>query len=97
MISLKLIYCHIKDNFALFLSTLINPSYCVSRRFHCHSQPLFNVVASFEEVAPAQTKVTFRQIFETVKECEKIKPHVEDKNEENMDKLDKELLLLTSL
>jgi uncharacterized protein YndB with AHSA1/START domain len=56
-----------------------------------YSQPLFQVVVTFEEVNPNQTKITFRQIFDTAKECNKIKPFVADKNEENMDKLEKEI------
>lgn len=45
----------------------------------------------FEELNPNQTKIIFRQIFETAKECNKIKPFVLDKNEENMDKLEIEI------
>jgi len=56
-----------------------------------YSQPLFRVIATFEELNPNQTKVMFRQIFETAKECSKIKPFVEDKNEENMDRLETEI------
>jgi hypothetical protein len=55
------------------------------------SQPLFKVVVTFEEITPNQTKIVFSQIFETAKECNKIKPYVLDKNEENMDKLEGEL------
>ena len=51
-----------------------------------YSQPLFRVVVTFEEVNASQTKVVFKQIFDTAKECNKIRPFVEDKNEENMDK-----------
>ena len=56
-----------------------------------YSQPLFRVIVTFEELGPGQTKIIFRQIFETEKECNKIRPFVEDKNEENMDRLEKEL------
>lgn len=53
-----------------------------------HSQPLFKVLATFEEVAADQTQVTFRQLFDTEKECNKLKPFVVDKNEENFDRLE---------
>ena len=56
-----------------------------------YSQPLFRVIVMFEELNPNQTKIIFRQIFETAKECNKIKPFVLDKNEENMDKLEIEI------
>lgn len=56
-----------------------------------HSKPLFNVVASFEEVSPQSTKLVFRMIFETADECRKVKKFAVDKNEENFDRLETEL------
>jgi uncharacterized protein YndB with AHSA1/START domain len=56
-----------------------------------HSQPLFRVLATFEEVADKQTKIVFRMIFDTAKECNKVKPFAVEKNEENFDRLEKEL------
>lgn len=56
-----------------------------------HSQPLFNVLATFEEAGPGKTRIVFRQIFGTAEECAKIKKHVVDKNEENFDRLEEEL------
>jgi len=55
------------------------------------SKPLFQVLATFEETAPDKTKVTFKQLFSTIEECNKIKPFVLDKNEENIDRLEIEL------
>lgn len=52
------------------------------------SQPLFQVVATFEEVTKNKTKLVFKMKFETVNECNKLKPFVVDKNEENFDKLE---------
>ncbi|RYD70879.1 MAG: ATPase [Sphingobacteriales bacterium] len=52
------------------------------------SQPLFRVCATFEDAGNQNTKLTFRMIFDSVEECEKLKPFVVDKNEENFDKLD---------
>ena len=55
------------------------------------SQPLFQILATFEEVNPNQTKLVFKMLFETAQECSKLKPFVADKNEENFDKLEVEL------
>lgn len=55
------------------------------------SQPLFNVLATFEEVSGNKTKIIFRQIFNTARECNKVKPFAIDKNEENFDRLETEL------
>jgi uncharacterized protein YndB with AHSA1/START domain len=56
-----------------------------------HSKPLFQVLASFEEVTADQTKLVFKQLFETEEEAAKLRPYVEDKNEENLDRLEAEL------
>ncbi|MDP2388529.1 MAG: SRPBCC family protein [Bacteroidota bacterium] len=56
-----------------------------------HSQPLFKVVATFEIVAEQQTKVLFRMVFDTARECDKVKKFAVDKNEENFDRLEAEL------
>lgn len=55
------------------------------------SKPLFQVAASFEAITANQTKIVFRMIFDTPEECNKLKPFVVDKNEENFDKLENEL------
>jgi uncharacterized protein YndB with AHSA1/START domain len=51
----------------------------------------FQVVATFEEIKDHQTRVTFRMIFDTVEECNRIKVFAVDKNEENFDRLEMEL------
>lgn len=56
------------------------------------SKPLFQVVVTFNEVSESKTKVGFKMIFDTAEECDKLKPFVVDKNEENFDKLEMELL-----
>jgi uncharacterized protein YndB with AHSA1/START domain len=56
-----------------------------------HSKPLFQVVAAFEEISDESTKIVFRMIFDTAEECNKLKPFVVDKNEENFDRLEIEL------
>jgi hypothetical protein len=69
------------------------PSLIAWKRF---SKPLFQVVATFEEVSPNQTKIVFRMIFDTAGACNKLKPFVVDKNEENFDRLENELTKMTS-
>ena len=53
-----------------------------------HSQPLFNVVFTFEKIDENSTKLLFRMIFDTEDACNKIKKFAVDKNEENFDKLE---------
>ena len=60
-----------------------------------HSKPLFQVVATFEEITSELTNIVFRMIFDSPEECNKLKPFVVDKNEENFDRLEKELLKMT--
>ena len=55
------------------------------------SPPLFRVLVTFEERGSLQTHVVFKQIFDSERECDKIKRFVVDKNEENFDRLEAEL------
>ena len=55
------------------------------------SNPIFQVVASFEEVAIHRTKVIFKMLFESAEACNKIKGFAPEKNEENLDRLEDEL------
>jgi len=55
------------------------------------SQPLFNMEVKFEALNLLKSKISFRMIFESVEECEKMKPFVLPKNEENFDRLEREL------
>lgn len=57
-----------------------------------YSQPLFKVLTTFERINDSETKVVFRQIFDTPEECSKLAKFVVDKNEENFDRLESELL-----
>ena len=66
--------------------THIHPPHAIA--WKRYSQPLFLVVATFEAIAPDQTEIVFRQIFDTEKECGKLRPYVVDKNEENFDRLE---------
>lgn len=64
------------------------PSLIAWKRF---SKPLFQVLATFDEAPQNNTKLVFKMLFDTAEECEKLKPFVVDKNEENFDKLELEL------
>lgn len=56
-----------------------------------YSKPLFQVVASFEEISTDKTKLVFKMLFNTADECRKVKAFAVDKNEENFDRLEIEL------
>ncbi|TDW52201.1 uncharacterized protein YndB with AHSA1/START domain [Flavobacterium sp. 270] len=60
-----------------------------------YSKPLFQILTTFESIFENQTKVVFKMLFETAEECNKLKPYVVDKNEENFDKLEVELSKIT--
>lgn len=70
-----------------------NPSLIAWKRF---SKPLFQVVVTFEEVAEGKTQIIFKMLFNSSKECDKIKRFVVDKNEEVFDRLENELVKMTS-
>jgi uncharacterized protein YndB with AHSA1/START domain len=55
------------------------------------SKPIFQVVATFEEVSNDKTKIVFRMLFNSADECRKVKAFAVDKNEENFDRLEDEL------
>lgn len=59
------------------------------------SKPHFQVVAVFEDAGNHNTHVTFKMLFATAEECEKLKKFVVDKNEENLDRLEAELATMT--
>ncbi|MBI3220876.1 MAG: SRPBCC domain-containing protein [Bacteroidetes bacterium] len=53
-----------------------------------HSQPLFDMEIGFESLTNSTSKISFRMIFKTVGECEKIRKFAAPKNEENFDRLE---------
>lgn len=55
------------------------------------SKPIFQVEVTFDAIGENKTNVTFKQKFGTAEECSKLRKYVPEKNEENMDKLEKEL------
>ena len=60
------------------------------------SKPIFQVVATFEEVSIYKTKIVFKQIFNSADKCKKVKAFAADKSEENFDRLETELAKMTS-
>lgn len=55
------------------------------------SKPIFQVEVVFDAITENETRVTFKQKFGTAEECNKLRKYVPEKNEENMDRLEKEL------
>jgi uncharacterized protein YndB with AHSA1/START domain len=56
------------------------------------SQPLFDMEVGFEKIQDTQSRISFRMIFTTVEECNKLKSFVVPNNEENFDRLERELV-----
>lgn len=55
------------------------------------SQPLFDMEVEFKKITDNSTEISFRMIFNSYEECNKIKPFVAPKNEKNFDRLEKEV------
>lgn len=55
------------------------------------TQPFFDMEIGFEKLDEARTEISFRMIFPTEQECEKMRKFVEPNNEENFDRLDDEI------
>lgn len=74
-----------------FLNTCIFEEIVKSERIvfkHLLPVHVFHLIATFEN-AGSKTKLIFRQVFETVEECERIKKFVTEANEQNLDRLQK--------
>lgn len=56
------------------------------------SQPHFDMEIEFESINPSKSKISFRMIFQSIDECEKMKKFVVPKNEENFDRLQRILV-----
>ena len=54
-----------------------------------HLKPMhrFILTASFEDLGN-RTKLTFRQLFETIEECDRVRGFIVDANEQNLDRLE---------
>lgn len=53
------------------------------------SKPHFDMEVGFDAIDDGHTRISFRMIFATPEECEKMRPFVEPKNEENFDRLER--------
>lgn len=53
------------------------------------SQPYFDMEVAFEKVNETTSIISFKMIFDTAETCEKMRPFVADKNEENFDRLER--------
>lgn len=60
------------------------------------SKPLFEMEIGFEKLSDTTTKISFRMLFDTIEECNKIRSFAQPKNEENFDRLEKEILNMIS-
>lgn len=60
------------------------------------SKPHFYLIASFEETGKNRTRITFRQVFPTADECDKVKSFAVEANEQNLDRLEMVLQKLMS-
>lgn len=49
----------------------------------------FDMEVGFDAIDDGHTRISFRMIFATPEECEKMRPFVEPKNEENFDRLER--------
>ncbi len=56
------------------------------------SQPYFDMEIGFKKINDSETEISFLMTFDTIEECEKIRKFAEPKNEENFDRLEKEIL-----
>ena len=75
------------ENSSVFKTVLPNKLISWERK----SQPLFDMEIAFEKLEENKTQISFKMIFATAEECEKMRKFVEPKNEENFDRLEKEL------
>lgn len=55
------------------------------------SQPLFDMEIGFNRLNDSTTEISFRMMFASAEECDKIRRLAEPKNEENFDRLEKEI------
>ena len=69
------------------------PGHISWKRF---TKPVFRVDVTFEEVSNGKTKIVYKMIFTSEEECRKVKAFAADKNEENFDRLEVELIKMIS-
>ncbi len=72
--------------------TIVNPLQLVAwKRF---SKPLFAMEVQFEKIEDFKTRILFKMTFDSAEETEKMRKYVEPKNEENFDRLERELAIM---
>lgn len=76
------------ENSSVF--TIVEPMKLI--KWSRNSPPIFDMEVQFEVISSTQTKISFRMIFDSVETCGKIRPFATPKNEENFDRLERELL-----
>ncbi|MFP9097851.1 SRPBCC domain-containing protein [Flavobacterium sp. RHBU_24] len=64
--------------------------------FNHISPPEFQVVIQMEEVSSGKTRFTFTQVFETAEAAAALRAFCLEKNEENIDRLEGELRIITN-
>lgn len=79
------------ENAAIFTAVEANKRVSWKRE----TQPYFDMEIAFETLDENKSKISFRMIFHTAAECEKMRPFVLPKNEENFDRLEREILNIT--
>lgn len=75
------------ENSSVFKTVLPNKLISWERK----SQPLFDMEIAFEKLEENQTQISFKMIFASAEECEKMRKFVEPKNEENFNRLEREI------
>ena len=75
------------ENSSVFKTVLPNKLVGWERK----SQPLFDMEIAFEKLEENKTQISFKMIFSTAEECEKMRKFVEPKNEENFNRLEREI------
>ncbi len=75
------------ENSSVFKTVLLNK--LIS--WELKSQPLFDMEIAFEKLEENKTQISFKMIFATAEECEKMRKFVEPKNEENFNRLEREI------
>lgn len=75
------------ENSSVFKTVLPNKLISWARK----SQPLFDMEIAFEKLEENKTQISFKMIFATAEECEKMRKFVKPKNEENFNRLEREI------
>lgn len=61
------------------------------------SKPLFDMEIAFEKLGEDKMQISFRMIFESKEDCDKMRNFVVPNNEENFDRLEREIKKLQAM